>query len=184
MALHRLIRSVQGERFSIIRPTRLTKLFVAIDFLALSVQGDGAGLTVQPKNRAMGQYIVIAGLFIQLIGFGFFVVAALVFDMRMRVYVAKGTSGLLHARVPWRQGLRMLYACSALIMVRSVFRVIEYLMGVDGYLLSHEWPMYIFDAVLMWSVQVIFLIWFPSELQAPQVDGSEDGNVLVGVNTQ
>lgn len=73
----------------------------------------------------------------------------------------------------------MLYVCSVLIMLRSVFRVIEYVMGVDGYLLSNEWSMYVFDAVLMWAVQVIFFVWFPDKFQFRRIDRGEDGHVLV-----
>ncbi|KIY03576.1 uncharacterized protein Z520_00267 [Fonsecaea multimorphosa CBS 102226] len=179
MVLGRLIRSVHGERFSIIRPARMTKLFVLADILALNVQGNGAGLTVKKKTQQLGKYIVIAGLFIQLIAFGCFVVVALVFHVRMRRSVGKDARSRSND-VPWRQGLKMVYICSALIMVRSLFRVVEYMMGVDAFLLSHEWPTYVFDAAPMWTVQVTFLLWFPDKLKPGQQGGSEDGHVLVG----
>jgi hypothetical protein len=155
----------------------MTKLFVCGDILTLSVQGNAAGLTVKKKTQKIGEYIVTAGLIIQVILFGFFVVAAVVFHMRMRRHVAKEPE--VRPAVPWRQGLKMLYACSTLIIVRSVFRVIEYMMGTDAYFLSHEWPIYVFDAVLMLVVQVIYLIWFPDKFQFGR-DDSEDGHVLVG----
>lgn len=56
-------------------------------------------------------------------------------------------------------------------------------MGV-GCLLSHEWCMYILDALLMWSFQAILLVWLPEELQSRQGDGSEDGHVIVGASCQ
>jgi RTA1 like protein len=67
--------------------------------------------------------------------------------------------------IPWRESLHMLYAVSGLIMTRSIFRVVEYLMGNDGYPLTHEWTLYIFDSVLMFLVTVIFYIRYPSSLQ-------------------
>lgn len=60
----------------------------------------------------------------------------------------------------------MLYAVSALIMIRSIFRVAEYIMGNDGYLLTHEWPLYLFDSLLMFAVTVIFYLRHPSALQS------------------
>lgn len=178
MVLGRLIRSVHGERFSIVHPSRMTKLFVLCDLLTLNVQANGAGLTANKKLQKVGEYIVVAGLFLQLAVFGFFVAAAVIFHVRMGRYVVKESA--LRPDVPWRQGLKMLYACSMLIIVRSIFRVIEYLMGVDAYLLAHEWPMYVFDAVPMWAVQVIFLVWFPDKFQPRQGNVGEDGHVLVG----
>lgn len=49
-------------------------------------------------------------------------------------------------------------------MVLSVFRAIEYLQGFDGYLLRHEAYLYIFDAVLMFLVMVLFNYIHPSEI--------------------
>ncbi|KAF7550940.1 hypothetical protein G7Z17_g5377 [Cylindrodendrum hubeiense] len=172
MVLSRLVVSVNGERCSIVRPSRMTKIFLAGDLLSLSVQGNAAGLTAKAKTQKIGEYIVVSGLFIQLIVFGYFIAVAVIFDMRMRRHVIKEPE--LTRNIPWRQGLKMLYACSVLIMVRSIFRVVEYLMGVDGYLLSHEWPMYVFDAVLMLAVQIIFFVWFPDKFS------QGEGHVLVG----
>ncbi|KAK9368155.1 RTA1 like protein-domain-containing protein [Lipomyces kononenkoae] len=155
MVLGRVVRSVHGERFSIVRPSWMSKLFISCDLLALSVQGIGGGFTIHADTQELGKYIAIVGLFIQLVGFGFFVAAALVFHMRMRREVAKESDS--RPKVPWRQGLKMLYACSGLIIARSCYRIIEYIMGLDGYLLSHEWPMYVFDSVPMWTVQAFSL---------------------------
>ncbi len=66
---------------------------------------------------------------------------------------------------PWKESLRMLYAISVLIMVRSIFRVVEYVMGQSGYPLMHEWTLYIFDSILMLVVTVIFYWKYPSELE-------------------
>jgi hypothetical protein len=57
-------------------------------------------------------------------------------------------------------------------MVRSIFRVVEYLQGFSGYLLSHEVYLYVFDAVLMFCVMVIFNVVHPSEVVA-LVDGGK-----------
>lgn len=57
-----------------------------------------------------------------------------------------------------------LYIGSMLIMVRSVFRAVEYLQGFDGYLLRHELYLYIFDAALMFLVMVLFNWIHPAEI--------------------
>ncbi|KAF3922864.1 hypothetical protein AA313_de0203765 [Arthrobotrys entomopaga] len=171
MVLGRLISSTHGGHLSIIRPDRMTKIFVTGDFLSLSVQGNAVSLTTKTKTKRLGEGIITAGLFIQLVVFGFFVYVAVKFHRRLQKQIEKGSER--EPSVPWRRGLHMLYACSFLIMVRSVFRVVEYIMGVDSYLLTTEWPSYCFDASLMVIVQLIFAVWFPDQFQYEEVGGDE-----------
>lgn len=56
----------------------------------------------------------------------------------------------------------MLFGVSALIMIRSIFWVIEYWMGSTGYLLQHEWTIYIVDSVPMILVMIMFYVWYSS----------------------
>lgn len=161
MTLGRLIRAAKAEKYSMIRVQWTTKLFVTGDILSFVVQGGAAGLMVIQGNAEIGENIVVAGLFIQIAMFGLFAIAAMIFHSRMR---RSPTLESYSDDVPWRQTLGMLYGVSALIMVRSIFRVIEYVMGQDGYTFRHEWTMYLFDSVLMLGVTVIFYIWYPGKI--------------------
>ena len=109
----------------------------------------------------IGKYAVIAGLVLQIIWFGFFLVVASTFHRRMLLVP---TARAQQAEIRWRSYLNTLYICSALIMVRSLFRVLEYGMGNNGYLMVNEWCLFIFDAVPMLIV-VVWLHWkHPSEI--------------------
>jgi hypothetical protein len=68
--------------------------------------------------------------------------------------------------VPWQSFMYVLYAASALILIRSTFRIVEYVMGQDGVLLDHEYYLYIFDSVLMFVTMVILNVWHPSRIIA------------------
>lgn len=59
--------------------------------------------------------------------------------------------------------LWVLYVTSDIILVRSVFRVIKYLQGNDGYLIFHEIFLYVFDTILIAAVVDIFFIWHMGE---------------------
>jgi hypothetical protein len=159
MVLRRVILQAHGETHSIIPVKWLTKIFVLGDVLSFLVQGSAAGLMATSENAQMGQNIVIAGLFIQILVFGFFVVTTIIFHRRMRECPTRESED---PNVPWESRIIMLYVVSGLIMVRSVFRVIEFIMGHDGYLLKHEWPLYVFDGVLMFGVMVIFFVKYPA----------------------
>jgi hypothetical protein len=44
------------------------------------------------------------------------------------------------------------------------FAVQNVFMGNDGYLLRHEWTMYIFDSVPMFAVTILYYLWYPTIL--------------------
>lgn len=165
MTLGRVVRSVQAERHSIIPPRWLTKIFVGGDVFSFLVQGSGAGLMSGGgggDSQLTGQRIVIGGLILQVAMFGVFVVTALHFNLRFR------RSGQAEgwAHVPWQGMLNMLYVTSGFVMVRNVFRVVEFGVGNDGYLLSTEWPLYVFDGVLMLCTMCWFFWRYPSDIKA------------------
>lgn len=66
--------------------------------------------------------------------------------------------------------MSVLYVASGLIFVRSLFRLIEYIEGNDGVLLSSEVYLYIFDALLMLGVVAITAVLHP----AKYVPGKKD----------
>lgn len=110
-----------------------------------------------------GENIIIGGLVVQVLFFGCFIVTSLVFHQRMRLVP---TSRVMAQSPPWQKHLFVLYAASALILVRSVFRLVEYAQGNDGYLISHEVFLYVFDSVLMWVCMAILAWVHPSEIAA------------------
>ncbi|RAL15397.1 RTA1 domain-containing protein [Aspergillus homomorphus CBS 101889] len=185
MTLGRIIRSLSlttptppgdtnhaNKPAALIPPKYLTKLFVASDILSFIVQGSGVGLMVRATGQTTSKAITVVGLMIQVVMFSFFIVVAVVFHRRsignrqaQAQTQAEGTMPRLgqYGR-PLDKLMYMLYAISALILVRSIFRVIEYAMGLHGYILTHEWTLYVFDSVLMWSVMVIWAVGFPGKL--------------------
>jgi len=80
-------------------------------------------------------------------------------------------------QLPWQKHIIALYAGSLLILIRSIFRVVEYLQGFRGYILSHEIYLYLFDACLMLSVMLIFNWFHPSEVR----NGIKGGDYMKGV---
>lgn len=72
----------------------------------------------------------------------------------------------LNPGMPWQKHLYTLYGTSFVIWVRSIFRLIEFGQGRDGYLMSTEVYLYIFDALLMFTIMVWLAIVHPSEVYA------------------
>ena len=162
MVLARIIRSVNGEKYSPIRINLVTKIFVTCDILTFIIQGGGGGMMAMSSLAKIGENVILAGLILQILTFVLFLTTAVIFERRMRV---NSTPAAVQGDVPWKKHLYSLYAVSAMILVRSVFRAIEYGLGNDGYLLGHEWPTYVLDALPMFFAMVCFAVWYPSELQ-------------------
>ncbi|OKL63501.1 hypothetical protein UA08_01558 [Talaromyces atroroseus] len=163
MELGRIILLIDGESHALIKKKWLTKIFVCGDVLSFLMQAAGGGIQASGTASALltGSHIIVGGLFIQLIFFGFFIFVAVHFDLNMKRYPTQRALTL-----PWRKHLGAMYATSLLIMVRSIFRVVEYLQGFDGYILEHEAFLYVFDALLMFLVMAVFIVVHPSEINA------------------
>jgi len=134
--LGRIILLVDGEKYALIPQRHLTKAFVIGDVISFLTQCTGGGIQAAGTLEMMhaGEKIIIVGLFLQLAFFGFFIVVAGLFHVRM-LRAHRGASSHIHS-LPWQRHMYALYVALALIMVRSIFRVIEYIQGNNGYLLA------------------------------------------------
>ncbi|KAH8691166.1 putative RTA1 domain protein [Talaromyces proteolyticus] len=167
MIYGRLVMFVDKPQLSIVAPQKVTKVFVWGDTIAFLLQLGGGGMQTINSMRNVGQKVLVVGLIIQLIFFGFFLYVSVTFQIRLR------RTGLNLISGPWRRLLQILFLVSALIIGRCVFRIIEYVEGTDGYLSSHEVYMYIFDAIPMFFVQAIFHFFHPGKIlvgKSPAVD--------------
>jgi len=116
------------------------------------------------KNMNLGKHMVVVGLLIQIIFFGFFVVTAGIFHYR----IARNPTPA-SVRNNWKKYIFALYAASVLILIRSAFRVVEFSMGNDGVPMRNEVFLYIFDASLMLPVMVIFNLAHPGHIMGRNV---------------
>ncbi|KAJ4288584.1 hypothetical protein N0V90_011821 [Kalmusia sp. IMI 367209] len=117
MILGRLILRTNSASYSIVRATWVTKIFVAGDIICFFVQSGGAGMLTQAKDQdgiKRGENIILAGLVLQILIFGFFV--------------------------------------------------------VDGYLITHEWPLYIYDFLMMMLTLVVCITWYDPNIKPMKHD--------------
>ncbi|KAI2463143.1 RTA1 like protein [Annulohypoxylon bovei var. microspora] len=164
MILGRLVVHLEAQSCSMIKPRWLTKFFVLGDILSFFAQGGGGGLLTQAKSEddvTRGEHIIVAGLCIQILFFGFFMIVTLVFHRRISV---KPTRLALSLHTPWRKLIYVLYITSALIMIRSVYRVAEYILGSTGELQAKELYLYCLDALPMLIVALSYNWFHPSRV--------------------
>ncbi|BCR85873.1 RTA1 domain-containing protein [Aspergillus chevalieri] len=163
MFLGRIILVLQAESHSLLKKKWLTKIFVTGDVLSFLLQGAGGGIQSSGGLDSLknGEHIIIVGLFVQIFFFGFFIITATHFNWKLKKFPIPRSCS---PDIPWRKHLNVLYVTSLLIMVRSIFRLAEYIEGNNGYLLHHEVYIYVFDAALMFIVMIIFNVVHPHEI--------------------
>ncbi|KAJ3156635.1 hypothetical protein HDU86_003859 [Geranomyces michiganensis] len=153
--LGRTIRNV-GAEYSFIPPRWLSGIFVTADCFSFLVQSSASGMLVSAKDHEKAQManrLLIGGLWIQVVSFTAFIILALAFHYRARAETGS-----------WKTLMYALYMASVLILIRSVFRVIEFSDGFDGPIATNEALMYVFDFTLMLLACCIFLGVYPGKL--------------------
>lgn len=180
MILGRIILLTDAEKYALVRRTWLTKIFVGGDVLSFLSQGAGGGIMSgangDQDKKKLGEKLIVAGLFIQLLFFGVFVIVALLFQRKARDHLAK-----LPANIVWKKHLYVLYSISLLIFIRSAFRIIEYIQGNDGYLLRNEVWLYIFDAALIFIVCAAMNFVHPGDIAIMLKEKEADEYVEMGL---
>ncbi len=115
-----------------------------------------------------GEKVIIVGLALQVCTFVLFMVVAANFHFRMMrqqrsssVFVS-GSVESNAAGARWEKVMWTLYSVSTVILIRCMFRLVEYAMGNAGYLIAHEIFLYIFDMLLMVIVLVLLFVLRPA----------------------
>lgn len=168
MVLGRLITLLDAGHHSIIRPKWLTAIFVLGDVLSFFVQAGGGGIMSSSHTQSSyktGENVIVVGLVIQILWFGVFVVATVLFNTRIQRSPTNQSRSLAS---PWQRLIYVLYATSALIMIRSIYRVVEYVTGSSGILQEKEVFLYVFDALPMALVTILFAVFHPSQVLGPK----------------
>ncbi|KAI1478997.1 hypothetical protein K445DRAFT_73746 [Daldinia sp. EC12] len=167
-----------------IPPRWITPIFVTFDIISLLVQLVGAisisstQMTDEDAEDKIntGKNVALVGLAIQIAAFGLFTVIAARFhftsrrfeaDLLSRLDAADGdkavfVKGLSRKINPsWRYLLYAVNVSCVLILIRSVFRVVEFTEGLNGFISQHEYFMYILDTLPVFLVVCSFCFFFP-----------------------
>jgi hypothetical protein len=115
----------------------------------------------------IGQWVIVAGLCVQLVFFGAFVITSLIFHIKIIRSPTVESERFMnkHGSIwprDWRGVLFACYSASVLILIRSVYRLVEFVQGNDGYVISHEVFLYVFDAAMMFLVMGVMNVFHPS----------------------
>lgn len=160
MSIRRIIEALEADELSPIRPSLMSKLFVLGDIICFIIQVAGTGMqvTTSTDTQHIGGIVTVVGLIFQILVFALFV--AMVWKFLCRCRLQDRTD-----MVPWKRYIVALLAACALIVLRNLVRGIEHAQGAGSYISTHEAFAYIFEALFMLAVVVLFLIYQPGRLQ-------------------
>ncbi|KAF5593747.1 7-aminocholesterol resistance [Fusarium pseudoanthophilum] len=163
MSLRRVATALDSQHLSFISLRWLTKLYVLIDIACIVSQFIGAIIPAsgEPDGITKGRTILIAGLIVQLCALSIFILTSLYLYIRIRQETGPFLDSSL---VRWRRYFRTIEAVTVIMIIRSIVRAVEYLQGQGGFVISHEVFIYLFDALLMFLVMLLFLIVHPGRL--------------------
>ncbi|KAE8376537.1 RTA1 like protein-domain-containing protein [Aspergillus bertholletiae] len=166
-----------------VTPRYMTPIFVTCDILALVIQliGGVCAISKTSSTIRIGYNIAKAGLLVQIVSFGIFIVISLRFH-----FISRNPT-IVPLAHRWTTLLLCINVSCMFIFARSVYRLVEFCQGADGYLNLHEWNSYVFDATIILPAAVIFNIVHPAKYMTntygkqstpAQSAASEDGLVL------
>ncbi|QKX62190.1 uncharacterized protein TRUGW13939_09349 [Talaromyces rugulosus] len=170
-------------------PRFVTPIFVFFDILALFLQLIGAVMltstdatdaNAQDKiNR--GKDIALIGTIVQLAAFGLFTFVAVRFNFTSKrfeksVYQEYNNDSRYNTAdehtlqmeretgdTNWRALLRVVNIATILVLVRTIYRLVEFTEGNKGYVNEHEWCIYIFDALVILPCFALFVLFHPAK---------------------
>ncbi|KAG9048034.1 hypothetical protein FS837_000922 [Tulasnella sp. UAMH 9824] len=174
-----------GSQYGIIDHNKITKIFVGADVLAIITQSGGgamlAGAQGNINQMKNAKNILLGGLALQVITFAFFAFVAISYDWR------SSRAPELKPYASEMQKMRKLwyafYLSAILITVRSIYRTAEFgevsfepgQSSIDGYALTHEWLMYVLDAVPIFLSTVAFNVYHPGQFLPARKGATIDG---------
>ncbi|KEF61450.1 uncharacterized protein A1O9_03016 [Exophiala aquamarina CBS 119918] len=193
MLLGRMIHFfLVDDRVFGLRARKITKCFVWFDVIAFLVQATG-GMMATPdasaKTQKLGLDIYTAGVGLQLFFLSIFTSLAVGFQRRLKQqsqspvandsgsdydpesYLQPRSGPHTPSPALARRLLILLYIVMVLVIIRNIYRLVEFATGVDSPIVKHEWFSYVWDAAPMFIAMIVLNIEYPGKvLQGPRAD--------------
>jgi hypothetical protein len=113
-------------------------------------------VSTNPSTVNTGFNILKVGLGVQIVAFGFFLLISFRFHLVSRRFREDWPD------TRWTAVLWAINVGSTMIFLRSVYRMVEFSTGFDGYLNTHEWNFYVFELGLILITIATYNIWHPA----------------------
>ena len=168
------------QRFFGINPLWLGRIFISSDITSFLTQGAGSGIASsgnwEGNTKDIGVNVLLTGLALQLATFTFYIVFMWRLVCRVRAVpeasfpegARKVLTGVWIAAACVQVsnflsggGEKIIQLTWKQIQARTIFRMVEFALGIDGYPFRHEWCLYVFESVPMFVALSALAWWHP-----------------------
>lgn len=162
----RFVANCVSPSYSWVPPRKVATWFVTSDLTTFLIQMAGGGIQTS-KNAStdtLGVDVMLAGLALQAVSFGLFILLFLHVCWRIRA------DGISPSREAWGPIVPTLLFSSAMFMVRCVYRTVELAQGSGGYLMTHELWFYLLDTLPLFVGISVYVLFWPSKYIVAKTD--------------
>jgi hypothetical protein len=149
------------QKFFGVAPLWLGRIFICSDVFSFLTQGAGSGIASsgnwEGDQETIGMSVLLFGLSLQLATFCIFLGLFWLFVRRVKLAKDVGLNPCVKKVV---FGVWLAGGC---VQVRSIYRVIEFAMGVNGYPFKHEWCLYALEGAPMFVALALLAIYHPTK---------------------
>lgn len=124
----------------------------------------------KPSTARLGKYILLVGLAFGLASFSSFV-SLVVWFLHSTYSISRKQGKQVKAiglTTGWRSIMVPLLVASVCILVRTIYRMIEFAGGYSGHIYTTEWYLYVFDTTFMVICVAIWLPFWPGRFGLSQ----------------
>ncbi|KAF9514116.1 hypothetical protein BS47DRAFT_1343436 [Hydnum rufescens UP504] len=171
----------------LVRPSRITRIFVTSDITTFLIQATGGGLSTshEVKTALAGSHVHIpCGLALQLASYFLFTCVYVVFIYKVRTLEPQTWRQDKTKGKKWWEDWRALAAALALscvgILIRSVYRTMELSQGYVGPLATNEATFYGLDTLPLWIAVTVYVFFWPGRFIDDHVHPDVSGERPIG----
>ena len=138
-------------------PRRATQIFIFLDWLTAIFVTPGLvkAYDDDAEDRRVGRILVLISLVMQALLYAGYIVILAIWHRRV--------SNMQAQKALPRKYLTALYACAVLIIIRCIYRCVEYSEGNYGELARHEAYFYVLDALPILAMVLLLNIYHPGK---------------------
>ncbi|KAJ6472538.1 RTA1 like protein-domain-containing protein [Mycena sanguinolenta] len=155
-----------------VRASLMTSMFVSTTLVLTAIQAAGVGITAVHGSTVdnVGSKLALLAIGFEFFFVELFMLVLFIFRRRMlrsfpELWVHNDAPRFtLWGRKPiaWQLVFYILAGTSTVLLLRSVYRIIEFSLGQRGYLAQHEAFLYCLDALPLWLAMSVYCVVWPT----------------------